>query len=141
MLSTNPFVPMCLHSKSIDMRKSFDGLLGSSSMFINNRHRRIKKYYWNTDCAASCVKRFKEGYFLRLLRCADGKHAIDAHADPTCILSGIDLSPVWKLKRSTASRQTNLRENIPHPKLCNLIPPVSDSPELSHTTPGCLGVF
>ena len=35
MLTTNPSVPIYLHSESIDMRKSFDGLFGIIKSDLN----------------------------------------------------------------------------------------------------------
>jgi transposase len=112
MLTTNPSVPIYLHSEPIDMRKSFDGLFGIIKsdlnldvrdgglfMFLNQRLNRLKILYWDTDGIAIWMKRLEQGCFQRPLRCADGKHVIITHAELQCILSGVDLASVRKRKR------------------------------------------
>jgi transposase len=78
MLTTNPSVPIYLHSEPIDMRKSFDGLFGIIKsdlnrdvrdgglfMFLNQRLNRLKILYWDTDGIAIWMKRLEQGCFQK----------------------------------------------------------------------------
>ncbi len=72
MLSLSSTMKIYLHRKPIDMRKSFDGLLGIVKnelsmdvrngglfMFINLRRNRVKLMYWDSDGIAIWQKKQK----------------------------------------------------------------------------------
>ena len=77
MLTTHAKARIFLYDKSVDMRKSFEGLSkiveslgeevtsGGYFLFLNRRQDRMKILYWDVDGLALWYKRLEKGSFLR----------------------------------------------------------------------------
>lgn len=115
MLSIAPSVPIYLHAKPIDMRKSFDGLYGIVKnefqidvregglfLFINLRRNRIKIMYWDTDGIAIWMKRLESGSLQHPKPNTNAKHLVIDATELNLLLNGIELSSVKKRKRYVA---------------------------------------
>ncbi len=117
MLSIAPSVPIYLHAKPIDMRKSFDGLFGIVKnefqidvrdgglfLFINLRRNRIKIMYWDTDGIAIWMKRLESGSLQHPQPNDNAKHLVIDASELNLLLNGIELSSVKKRKRYVAPK-------------------------------------
>ena len=117
MLSFAPSVPIYLHAKPIDMRKSFDGLFGIVKnefqidvrdgglfLFINLRRNRIKIMYWDTDGIAIWMKRLESGSLQHPQPTDNAKHLVIDASELNLLLNGIELSSVKKRKRYVAPK-------------------------------------
>jgi transposase len=96
----------------VDLRRSFDGLLGliaqffrhdvlSGHLFVfrNRRGDRLKILYWDRDGLAIWYKRLEQGVFRMPPLPADG-HSVEIDArDWALILQGIDLQSARRLPR------------------------------------------
>ena len=111
MISLPSAVRVFLCSKSVDMRKSFDGLSGLVQecfgqdlltghlfLFVNRRRDRIKVLYFDHDGLAIWYKRLEAGSFqLPDAGRHDGIELLPAQL--AMILSGIDLNGARQRKR------------------------------------------
>lgn len=111
MLTLSAATPIYLCVHAVDMRKSFDGLMGviqqaglgdplSGAWFVfrNRRADRLKILYFDRDGLALWYKRLEQGRFQWPATEGRNSLAIDA-ATLNMILSGIDLSTVRRRKR------------------------------------------
>lgn len=105
-----------LYSRSVDMRRSFDGLMaivqadfqrdvraGDLFVFINKRGDRLKALWWDTDGLAIFMKRLECGTYQRpSIKDATGCHLILDRVQLGLLLSGIELASVQRRKRYQA---------------------------------------
>ena len=112
MLTISPNTRISLCTASIDMRKSFDGLLAIVRnvleadpladhlfVFLNRSHSLMKILYWDGDGFAIWYKRLEIGTF-RFPAVADDTKSIEiTRSSLSLILEGIDLSQLPKRKR------------------------------------------
>ena len=112
MLSFAPGMRIFLHTRPIDMRKSFDALFGIVTsdfardvrqgglyLFINQSRNRIKLMYWDGDGLAIWMKRLEAGTFQRPQAADDAKHVVLDREQLQLLLSGIELATVKRRKR------------------------------------------
>jgi transposase len=115
MLNFAPGLRIYLHTKPIDMRKSYDALFGIVSadfgrdvrsgglfLFINQSRNRIKLLYWDNDGLAIWMKRLESGTFQRPTSTGEAQHVILDVTQLQLLLSGIELSTVKRRKRYTS---------------------------------------
>ena len=112
MLTIPSSTRILLCTSSIDMRKSFDGLLGIVRnvlavdpladhlfVFLNRTHSLMKILYWDGDGFAIWYKRLELGTF-RFPAVASNTQSIEiTRSGLSMILEGIDLSQLSKRKR------------------------------------------
>jgi len=112
MLTISPNTRISLCTTSIDMRKSFDGLLGIVRnvleadplgdhlfVFLNRSHSLMKILYWDGDGFAIWYKRLELGTF-RFPAVTENTQSIEiTRSGLAMILEGIDLSQLPKRKR------------------------------------------
>ncbi|QDT90213.1 IS66 family insertion sequence element accessory protein TnpB [Gimesia algae] len=103
-----------------DMRKSFDGLLrmtevylqqnvldGGLFVFLNKKQDRIKLLYWDHDGLAIWYKRLEAGTYQRLSS-PEGIHGLQlSSTDLALLLQGIDLTSVQRRKRYQISEKAS----------------------------------
>lgn len=112
MLNLVPGLRIYLHTKPIDMRKSFDALFGIVAadfgrdvragglfLFINQSRNRIKLLYWDNDGLAIWMKRLEGGTFQRPASTEDAQHVVLDVTQLQLLLSGIELATVKRRKR------------------------------------------
>jgi transposase len=112
MLTIPSHTRISLCSTPIDMRKSFDGLLGIVRnvleadpvadhlfVFLNRQHTLMKVLYWDGDGFAIWYKRLELGTFRFPACTADTKSVEITRSGLAMILEGIDLSQLPKRKR------------------------------------------
>ena len=112
MLTISPNTRISLCTTSIDMRKSFDGLLAIVRnvleadpladhlfVFLNRSHSLMKILYWDGDGFAIWYKRLEVGTFRFPACTADTKSIEITRSGLAMILEGIDLSQLPKRKR------------------------------------------
>ena len=105
-----PRQPIWLCTQPVDMRKSFDGLMGlitsqlqadpSSGqffVFINRRKTHIKIFYFDGSGYCIWCKRLEQGQFNRALT-GGAKHQIDWLA-LRLLLDGIEMKKIRQYKR------------------------------------------
>lgn len=101
-----------LYAKNVDMRKSFDGLLGVVQsefrrdirhgdlfLFLNRRLDRLKLIYWDRDGIAIFYKRLEVGAFQRPRGAAGDEHVEIDTTDFSLLLAGIDLASAKRRRR------------------------------------------
>ena len=112
MLTLPPNVAVLLHRESIDIRKSFDGLIGivrtalrldpltpTFFVFFNKDRNKLKILYWDNDGFAIWYKRLEKGTFHLTLP-MNGEASITlTRAQFAMLLEGIDFQNVKKRKR------------------------------------------
>jgi transposase len=112
MLTPPPNVTVLLHRQPVDIRKSFDGLLGiirstlpndpltpTFFVFFNKCRNKIKILYWDNDGFAIWYKRLEKGTFhLALPTTGDASIAL-TRAQLAMLLEGIDFQNVKRRKR------------------------------------------
>lgn len=116
MFNLSPSTRIFVHTKPVDMRKSFDGLFamvhaqfkqqnpfsGSLFLFRSKRGNFIKILWWDVDGFAIFAKRLEVGTFrFPPLRFVNGEYEpleIE-RADLMLLLEGIDTESVKRLKR------------------------------------------
>jgi transposase len=99
------------YTKSTDMRKSFDGLVGLTRsvikedplyghlfVFFNRRFTMMKAVHWDRNGYALIAKRLERGTFIMPNIRADGVIELEA-AELALILEGIDLSSARRRPR------------------------------------------
>lgn len=104
-----------LYVKSVDMRRSFDGLhaivqsefklnilTGDMFLFINKRRDRIKILWWDGDGMAIFMKRLEAGTYQLPKVASDQVSLIMDRTQVELLLSGIELSSVKRRKRYQA---------------------------------------
>lgn len=105
-----PRQPIWLYAQPVDMRKSFDGLMGLITsllqadpgsgqffVFINRRKTHIKIFYFDGSGYCIWCKRLEQGQFNRALT-GDTKQPIDWLA-LRLLLDGIEMKKVRQYKR------------------------------------------
>ena len=115
-----------LYVKDVDMRRSFDGLLGIVQsefdrdilqgdlyLFINKRRDRMKLMWWDGDGLGIFMKRLESGTYQRPVVSVDAKHVLMDRTELGLLLSGIELSSVKRRKRyvSAAAQPTHDHTN------------------------------
>ena len=112
MLHVQPSVAIYVHTRSVDLRKGFDGLCGLVTeqlkqdplcgalyLFINKRRDRMKVLYWDGDGLAIWYRRLEQGTF-RLPTLDHDTACLPIRSDEfTMLLRGIDLTSVKRHKR------------------------------------------
>ncbi len=116
-----------LYIKSVDMRRSFDGLhaivqsefklnilTGDMFLFLNKRRDRIKILWWDGDGMAIFMKRLEAGtYQLPQVRSDQASLVMD-RTEVELLLSGIELSSVKRRKRyQPIAEHPQLNSNAP----------------------------
>jgi transposase len=112
MLNPPPGMPIYLHTRPTDMRKSFDGLCGiirnefgrdpvdgSLFLFINGRRDRVKLLWWDRDGLAIWYKRLEAGTFEEI---AAGEDSASLQIDATelaMLLAGVSIASARRRKR------------------------------------------
>jgi len=112
MLTIPSHTRISLCTLPIDMRKSFDGLLGIVRntleadplgdhlfVFLNRPHTLMKILYWDGDGFAIWYKRLEAGTFRFPAVTGDTKSVEMTRSGLSMILEGIDLSQLPKRKR------------------------------------------
>lgn len=112
-----------LYAKSVDMRRSFDGLHaivqsefdrdildGDIFLFLNKRRDRIKILWWDGDGMAIFMKRLEAGtYQLPVVTPGHISLAMD-RTQVELLLSGIELSSVKRRKRYQVTTNSQLAD-------------------------------
>lgn len=101
-----------LYVGPVDMRRSFDGLLGIVQaefdrdiqagdlfVFINKRADRLKALWWDGDGLAIFMKRLESGTFQRPASTESKSHLQIDRIQLGLLLGGIELSSVRRRKR------------------------------------------
>ncbi|HEX4150217.1 MAG TPA: IS66 family insertion sequence element accessory protein TnpB [Pirellulales bacterium] len=101
-----------LYAKSVDMRKSFDGLHaiiqaeferdalgGDLFVFLNRRRDRLKLMVWEPDGWAMFYKRLEHGTFERPRPADDGANLELDATDLALLLAGVELKSVKRRPR------------------------------------------
>jgi len=104
-----------LYARSVDMRRSFDGLQaivqnefdrdilsGDMFLFLNRRRDRIKILWWDGDGMAIFMKRLEAGTYQLPKIDTDQATLIMDRTEVELMLSGIELSSVKRRKRYQA---------------------------------------
>lgn len=119
MIAFAPQVRVFLCRQSVDMRKSFDGLValvesalqqdplsGSLYVFFNRRRDRIKILYWGQTGYCIWYQQLQQGtYQLPPLENADDRAALEVtRSQLSLILDGIDLSSARQRPRFQLAR-------------------------------------
>jgi len=104
-----------LYVRSVDMRRSFDGLHsivqsefnrdvqgGDMFLFLNKRRDRIKIMWWDGDGMAIFMKRLESGTYQLPAITADQVSLVMDRTQVELLLSGIELSSVKRRKRYQA---------------------------------------
>ena len=112
MLSILPNTKISLCTSPVDMRKSFNGLLGVVRntldadpldqhlfVFLNRTNTLAKILYWDGDGFAIWYKRLETGTFRFPSRTGDSNSIEITRSGLSMILEGIDLSQLPKRKR------------------------------------------
>ena len=113
-------VRIFLHTGTVDLRKSFDGLSGIVSqafpeqdllsghlfLFLNGRRDRIKMLHWDADGLVIWYKRLEAGSFQIPHRIAPGVAVELKSAQLAMLLSGIDLTNARQRKRYQRPEKT-----------------------------------
>lgn len=121
MFNLSPSTRIFVHTKPIDMRKSFDGLFGlvrsqfqqdpfSGSLFLfrSKRGNFIKALWWDIDGFAIFAKKLEVGTFrFPPVRFVNGEYQpIEIErTDLMLLLEGIDADSAKRLKRYRRNRQ------------------------------------
>lgn len=106
-----------LYCGVVDMRRSFDGLMGIVQsefdrdvqtgdlfVFINKRADRLKALWWDGDGLAIFMKRLESGTFQRPAIESEDGHLLMDRVQLGLLLSGIELSSVRRRKRYQAKQ-------------------------------------
>jgi transposase len=112
MLTLPPNVSVLLHRDPVDIRKSFDGLLGiirhslhgdplspTFFVFFNKARNKLKILYWDNDGFVILYKRLEQGTFRLTLPFTDEASITLTRAQLAMLLEGIDFQNVKKRKR------------------------------------------
>lgn len=114
MLSVSSQTRIFLAREAVDMRKSFNGLIGLAEsvleqdplsghlfVFINRRRDRIKLLYWGGTGFCIWYQQLEQGgYQLPVASCGDEQEGIEITATQlSLILDGVDLASVRQRPR------------------------------------------
>jgi transposase len=112
MLTLPSNVSVLLHRDPVDIRKSFDGLLGiirgdlrvdpftpTFFIFFNKPRDKIKIFYWDNDGFAIWYKRLEKGTFHLTLPTTGETSITLTRAQFAMLLEGIDFQNIKKRKR------------------------------------------
>jgi transposase len=112
MLTISPNTRISLYTSSVDMRKSFNGLLSVVRhtldadpladhlfVFLNRTNTLAKILYWDGDGFAIWYKRLETGTFRFPSHTGDSKSIDVTRSGLSMILEGIDLSQLPRRKR------------------------------------------
>ena len=112
MLTLPPNVSVLLHREPVDIRKSFDGLIGvvrsaltvdplspTFFVFFNKDRNKLKILYWDNDGFAIWYKRLERGTFHLTLPSTGETSVTLTRAQLAMLLEGIDFKNVKKRKR------------------------------------------
>jgi len=112
MLTLPPNTVVLLHRHPVDIRKSFDGLLGivrnalhddplspTFFVFFNKDRNKVKIFYWDNDGFAIWYKRLEKGTFHLTLPLTDETSITLTRAQLAMLLEGIDFQNVKRRKR------------------------------------------
>ena len=112
MLGLPATVRMFLCAEPVDMRKSFDGLLGLVEsalaldplsghlfLFLNKRRDRIKMLFWERDGLVIWYKRLEAGTFQWPRLEQDATSVELSMTDLALLLSGVDVASAQRRKR------------------------------------------
>ena len=112
MLTPPPNVSVLLHRQPVDIRKSFDGLLGiirttlnsdpltpTYFVFFNKCRNKIKILHWDNDGFVIMYKRLEKGTFHLTLPTSDEASITLTRAQLAMLLEGIDFQNVKQRKR------------------------------------------
>lgn len=112
MLSLPANATIYMAVEPVDMRKSFDGLLGLVTsvfeqnvfdghlfLFVNRRRDRIKILWWDQDGLAIWMKRLERGTYETPPHDPQAKQLRITASELSLLLSGIDLSSVKRRRR------------------------------------------
>jgi len=112
MLTLPSNVSVLLHRDPVDIRKSFDGLIGivrgslrvdpltpTFFVFFNKSRDKIKILYWDNDGFAIWYKRLEKGTFHLTLPTAGELSVTLSRAQFAMLLEGIDFQNVKQRKR------------------------------------------
>lgn len=115
MFAVGSSAQIYLYNQDVDMRKSFDALLGIVQLefrrdirlgdyflFLNKRRDRVKILWWDRDGLSLFLKRLERGTFERPVTAADSKHLVIDAAQLTMLLSGIEISQIKRRPRYEA---------------------------------------
>jgi transposase len=116
MLTLPPNVTVLLHREPVDIRRSFDGLIGvvrnslradpltpTFFVFFNKDRNKLKILYWDNDGFAIWYKRLEKGTFRLTLSVTDEAGISLTRAQLAMLLEGIDFQNVKKRKRYNKS--------------------------------------
>lgn len=114
-----------LYCGPVDMRRSFDGLLGIVQsefdrdvqtgdlfVFINKRADRLKALWWDGDGLAIFMKRLESGTFQRPAIESEDGHLLMDRVQLGLLLSGIELSSVRMRKRYQSKQQITAEQHV-----------------------------
>lgn len=120
MLTIPPNTRISLCTTPVDMRKSFNGLIGVVRhtlqsepvdrhlfVFLNRTNTLIKILYWDGDGFAIWFKRLEIGTFRFPLRTDDSNSIEITRSGLSMILEGIDLSQLPQRKRFSCKLPEN----------------------------------
>ena len=112
MLTLPPHSSVLLYRQSVDIRKSFDGLIGlirsvlhadpvspTFFVFFNKDRNKLKILYWDNDGFAIWYKRIEKGTFHLTLPMNDETSVKLTRAQLAMLLEGIDFQNVKQRKR------------------------------------------
>jgi len=112
MLTLPPNSSVLLHRVPVDIRKSFDGLIGivrgalrvdpftpTFFVFFNKGRDKLKILYWDNDGFAIWYKRLEKGSLHLTLPPSDGTSVTLTRAQLAMLLEGIDFQNVKQRKR------------------------------------------
>lgn len=112
MLSLPATVRMFLCTQPVDMRKSFDGLMGLVEavleqdplsghlfLFLNRRRDRLKILFWERDGLVIWYKRLEAGTFQWPVQSAETVRVELSTTDLALLLSGVDVRSAQQRKR------------------------------------------
>jgi transposase len=112
MLTLPPNVTVLLHREPVDIRRSFDGLVGivrsvlradpltpTFFVFFNRDRNKLKILYWDNDGFAIWYKRLEKGTFCLTLPVTGESSVSLTRAQLAMLLEGIDFHNVKKRKR------------------------------------------
>jgi len=112
MLTLPPNVSVLLHRQPVDIRKSFDGLLGiirsvlhadpltpTFFLFFNKGRNKLKILYWDNDGFVIWYKRLEKGTFHLTLPHTGEASLTLTRAQLAMFLEGMDFQKVKKRKR------------------------------------------
>lgn len=112
MLTLPPHTAILMYRHPVDIRKSFDGLIGlvrndldadpvspTFFVFFNKRRNKIKILYWDNDGFAIWYKRLEKGTFRLTLPTDENAGIKITRAQLAMLLEGIDFQNIKKRKR------------------------------------------